>query len=171
MKSMPKLVSVVLLVRSSLASPVVFLKGCGDNKTTNISAPSTSVLIINPSLTKYTVGGVTGVCPDPNASNTETHTITLYDKPVDDGGVPMDNVAVTIELDFAPGTASPALQCRALVDRLTGLPVTSPWTTKTDEYGTINVGVRTDFGFEFAGSLRAYSGQAFASAANSVEVK
>ena len=148
---MIRVLTIVLLV-----SAIVLLKGCG----ADLSAPVDSIITINPSGKTWTVAAsfLTG-CPSPNY-NDEVFAITVTDS----DGNPLNDITITIQLDLSANSSPPALQCLELFDGDTGAQITSPYTTKTGDYGTKNIVVRMDFGETYRAELKVFSGTAYSSA-------
>lgn len=144
-----------------LAAALALLSGCGAGEAN--PAPDGSTITISPaSMTWTTIKD--DACVYGYGSLDDLYYITVKDS----AGNPLNNVDLTVFLDLAAGSTSitPVME---LYDN--GAPVTSPYKTKTEASGTKAVTVRMWSGCSLAykGSLHAYSGSAYGSAA--LEVK
>lgn len=138
---------------------------CGNSDNNNnhaYVAPADSTITISPSSRSDVASGVTKTSPCTNVSwDQQMFTITIFDS----NNQPMNNIAMTINLDWANNTSTfKVMQLFDSDPNLGGLPTTVPYETKTDSSGTKTVFVRFDISCVWNGSLNVSAKSAFAKA-------
>lgn len=149
--------------RSVLAvAMAAFVCACGDAKN---GAPVGAVITFTPA--DFTLGGLTAsaVCGD--GTYVHNHDMSFAITVTDESGVPLNDIDMdlVLEMSLATSTHDWMRLYNDINENLAADPgeeVSGVWRTKTGAFGQKYVVVRGDASCNFTGSLKAYSGSAYA---------
>lgn len=139
-----------MLFALTIAAMTLALMSCGVEETKH-TAPYGSTIEIDPP--SVTVNGYSLACS--GIYDVQLFKITVLDP----DNNPMNNAVITVTLNWSPNYSHPSLYAMQLYDGTT--PVTTPYTTTTNEYGIKSLTAYFDVSCDYKGAIEAFSGSAY----------